>query len=67
MRLTRIHSTAVLDFYTADLATSLELPLFGTGVSVGFPSQAEDHVEIALDLNKELVKHLAATFYARLF
>ena len=65
MRLSRIHSDTVLDFYTADLATSLELPLFGTGVSAGFPSPAEDYVELALDLNKELVKHPAATFYAR--
>ncbi len=65
MRLSRIHTGPVLDFYTADLATSLELPLFGTGVSAGFPSPAEDYVELALDLNKELVKHPAATFYAR--
>jgi DNA polymerase V len=65
MRLSRIHSDPVLDFYTADIATSLELPLFGTGVSAGFPSPAEDYVELALDLNKELVKHPAATFYAR--
>ena len=55
----------MLDFYTADLATVLELPLFVTGVSAGFPSPAEDYVEIALDLNRELVKHPAATFYAR--
>ncbi len=65
MKLSRIHSDPVLDFYAADLATSLELPLFATGVSAGFPSPAEDYVEIALDLNKELIKHPAATFYAR--
>ena len=65
MRLSRIHSDPVLDFYTTDLATSLELPLFATGVSAGFPSPAEDYVELALDLNKELVKHPAASFYAR--
>ena len=65
MRLSRIHSDPVLDFYTADIANSLELPLFATGVSAGFPSPAEDYVELALDLNKELVKHPAATFYAR--
>jgi DNA polymerase V len=65
MRLSRIHSDLVLDFYTVDLATALELPLFGTGISAGFPSPAEDYIELALDLNKELVKHPAATFYAR--
>jgi DNA polymerase V len=65
MRLSRIHSDPVLDFYAADVATTLELPLFATAVSAGFPSPAEDYVEIALDLNKELIKHPAATFYAR--
>jgi len=65
MRLSRIHSNTVLDFYAADVTTSLELPLFAAGVTAGFPSPAEDYVEIALDLNKELVKHPAATFYAR--
>ena len=65
MRLSRIHSNTVLDFYTADLATSFELPLFVVGGAAGFPSPAEDYVEIALDLNRELLKHPAATFYAR--
>jgi len=65
MRLSRIHCNPVLDFYTAHVTTLLELPLFAVGISAGFPSPAEDYVETALDLNKELVKHPAATFYAR--
>ncbi len=65
MRLSRIHSDPVLDFYSVDLTTAQELPLFGTGISAGFPSPAEDYIELALDLNKELIKHPAATFYAR--
>ncbi len=44
LRLSRKHSDPVLDFYAADLATSLELPLFAAGVSAGFPSPAEDYV-----------------------
>ena len=65
MRLTRIHSGPVLDFYTPDFTTELKLPLAGSPVSAGFPSPAEDYIEMALDLNKELVKHPEATFYAR--
>jgi len=65
MRLSRIHSGPVLDFYTPDFSTQLELPLAGSAVSAGFPSPAEEYIEIALDLNKELIKHPAATFYAR--
>ena len=65
MRLTRIHAGPVLDFFTPDFTTPLELPLAGTAIAAGFPSPAEEYVEIALDLNKELIKHPAATFYAR--
>ena len=65
MLLSRIHSGPILDFYIPDFSTQLELPLAGTAVSAGWPSPAEEYIEIALDLNKELIKHPAATFYAR--
>jgi len=54
-----------LHFYTPDFTTELKLPLSGSPVSAGFPSPAEDYIEMALDLNKELIKHPEATFYAR--
>ena len=65
MRFTRIHSGPVLDFFTPDYTTPLELPFAGAAIAAGFPSPAEEYVEISLDLNKELIKHPAATFYAR--
>ncbi len=65
MKLSRIHTGTVLDFFTADLSSELELPLSGTGIAAGFPSPAEDYEEVTLDLNKALIKHPAATFYAR--
>ncbi len=65
MRLSKIHSGPVLDFYTPDFTTQLELPLAAGAISAGFPSPAEEYIELAIDLNKELIKHPAATFYAR--
>jgi DNA polymerase V len=53
-----------LDFYTADTHSSLELPFAGD-VSAGFPSPAEDYMDMSLDLNRELIKDPNATFYAR--
>ncbi len=41
------------------------MPLAGAAIAAGFPSPAEEYVEITIDLNKELIKHPAATFYAR--
>ena len=34
-------------------------------VHAGFPSPAEDFMDVALDLNKELVKNPPSTFFAR--
>ena len=34
-------------------------------IHAGFPSPATDYMTRAIDLNKELVKHPAATFYGR--
>ena len=54
-----------LYIYNADTAT--ELPLFYAdgGIRAGFPSPAQDYVTETIDLNRELVRHPASTFYAR--
>lgn len=55
-----------LEFMTPDLSgEAVQLPLAGSGVSAGFPSPAEDYAEMSLDLNKELVRNPASTFFAR--
>jgi DNA polymerase V len=46
--------------------TENELPKMAQeGIHAGFPSPANDYMTQAIDLNKELVKHPAATFYGR--
>lgn len=65
MKLTRIHKGDIVDFYSADIVTELLLPFAENGVSAGFPSPADDVMELGLDLNKALIPHPAATFYAR--
>ncbi len=59
-----IKSTSNLDFYTADVSSNLGLP-FADGIKAGFPSPAEEYIELAFDLNKELVKNPSSTFYGR--
>lgn len=50
-------------------ATVLNIPLFITTVlaGTGFPSPAEDYVELQIDLNKYLVKRESATFVLRVY
>lgn len=53
-----------IKIYSADISSAMELPYVG-GVKAGFPSPAQDYIESAIDLNKELIKHPSATFFAR--
>ena len=43
----------------------VNIPLFETKISAGFPSPADDFVDTKLDLNDHLVHHPAATFFLR--
>lgn len=65
MKLKKIKYTENLTFYTADNSEKNEIPYYLSGVSAGFPSPAEDYVDLKLDLNQHLIKHPAATFYVR--
>lgn len=49
----------------ADTRVSLRLGYADCGVAAGFPSPAQDYISLSIDLNRELVKHPASTFYAR--
>jgi len=63
--LKKIKSTQAIDFYSSDTSTELELPFVKGGISAGFPSPANDYLDLSLDLNKTLVKNPSATFYGR--
>ena len=49
--------------YRVGINKSLSLDLYPTSINAGFPSPAEDHMDVALDLNEYLIKHPSATFY----
>ena len=52
-------------FYPCELPLKVSIPLLSGKVAAGFPSPADDFVEKSLDLNELMVKHPAATFFAR--
>ena len=54
-----------IDIFSPDSNTEMEIPLSGSSVTAGFPSPAEHTSTVKLDLNKELIKNPASTFYAR--
>ncbi len=65
MHLRHLSSSKQIDFYAADTHTHIDLPFVNEGIAAGFPSPAQDYMELTLDLNKELIKHPSATFYGR--
>ena len=46
------------------LSTRL-IPLVKETISAGFPSPAEDYIELGIDLNKYLIKNPISTFFLR--
>ena len=54
-----------LEIFRAEVNTELSLPIADEGIKAGFPSPAQDFMDLAIDLNKELVRHPASTFYGR--
>ena len=65
MKNIKLHTSNRLDIYSADLATELELPLVQGGIVAGFPSPADDFLDLSIDMNKYLAKNKDATFYGR--
>jgi len=54
-----------LEIFRPDLSTEIPLPYADMGVQAGFPSPAQDYISESIDLNRELIRHPASTFYAK--
>jgi DNA polymerase V len=54
-----------LMLYQAITSSYTPLPYVENGIWAGFPSPADDFLDLAIDLNSALVQHPSATFYAR--
>ena len=65
MQLRKLYNTETIIFYKADITSSIELPFVTNGISAGFPSPADDFLDINIDLNKHLIKNPSTTFYGK--
>jgi len=57
--------SSIAAIFQVDQKTKVIRPLFTCGVSAGFPSPAEDHIDQKLDLNEFLIPHPTSTFFVR--
>lgn len=60
----RVQETT-LSIIRAEVVQHVPLPYADGGIQAGFPSPAQDYITESIDLNNEIVKHPAATFYGR--
>jgi len=59
-----IPEVEVDEFFTPAISEQPTLlPLFSTKVAAGFPSPADDHVEMRLDISEFMIDHAASTFF----
>lgn len=65
MKVKKLHDTTTITFFKPDLTSVLELPFVNNGISAGFPSPADDFLDINIDLNKYLIKNPSTTFYGK--
>lgn len=56
----------IAEIITPDFSKRLARPFLLSRVSAGFPSPADDYIESRIDLNRDLILHPLATFYARI-
>ncbi|HAZ54409.1 MAG TPA: DNA polymerase V subunit UmuD [Franconibacter helveticus] len=54
-----------MDWYKIDASASLDLPFYLERISAGFPSPAQDYLDGAIDLVRQLVPHPSATYVLR--
>lgn len=54
-----------LDLYNSAAGQEMEKVFIDSGIKAGFPVPSGDEISQTLDLNKVLVRHPAATFYAK--
>ncbi len=55
----------MLELFNPEETSNVSASVSSQHVKAGFPSPAEDYTTLKLDLNKELIKNPASTFYAR--
>ncbi len=65
MKPQKLHAANTIDFYTTETKLHMDIPFADGGISAGFPSPAQDFLDMSIDLNKELIKNPPATFYGR--
>jgi DNA polymerase V len=65
MKADKIAVSGHIDFYSVNTESAFYLPMADGGIAAGFPSPAQDYIDIKIDLNRELIANPSSTFLGR--
>ena len=65
MKLKHLKHNDVLDIYVLEESILADIPIFTNSVQAGFPSPAEDYMDLDLNLQDHLIQNPSATFCVR--
>lgn len=54
-----------ITLYKADTNSLVPLPIADEGIKAGFPSPAQDFMDLSIDLNRELIRNPGSSFFGK--
>lgn len=66
MIINNLYNINELKMFTSDTSFKIELPFLESMIPAGFPSPADDYMEMSLDLNEKLIRNPSSTFFAQI-
>ncbi|NOQ24153.1 MAG: translesion error-prone DNA polymerase V autoproteolytic subunit [Bacteroidales bacterium] len=54
------------EIFVPDTSSKIDLPFLKSLIPAGFPSPADDYMEMSLDLNEKLIRNPSSTFFAQI-
>ncbi|MDA3954329.1 MAG: translesion error-prone DNA polymerase V autoproteolytic subunit [Bacteroidales bacterium] len=61
-----LYNTNKIKIFVPDTSSEMSLSLLESMIPAGFPSPADDYLELPLDLNEKLIRNPSSTFFAQI-
>jgi DNA polymerase V len=66
MIINNLYNSKDLKIFTSDTSSNMKIPFLESLIPAGFPSPADDYMEMTLDLNEKLIRNPSSTFFAQI-
>lgn len=66
MIINNLYNSKELKIFTSDTSSNMKIPFLESLIPAGFPSPADDYMEMSLDLNEKLIRNPSSTFFAQI-